>query len=65
MGIKTVINYAGARKNEYFKAYIPKFLVEKYRLESGDFLDWDMGVVDGEMVIIVRPFKKVKVAGSE
>ena len=37
---------------------IPKFAVETLNIQAGDSLEWDMDMVKGEKVLIVRKMDK-------
>ena len=41
------------------RCVVPNFIVEQFGLKVGDFLDWELRVVDGVLCIIVTPVKSV------
>ena len=55
MGELTKLNYAN--NAGCLRATIPSFIVKHYGLKVGDCIEWDMCVIDGELVVKVIPRK--------
>lgn len=41
------------------RATVPMSLVRHFGLKAGDYIEWNLETKDGEIVVIVRPSKKV------
>ena len=59
MGKKTVLGAGLVGSDKYLRCAVPNFIVEQFGLKVGDFLDWELRVVDGVLCIIVTPVKSV------
>jgi bifunctional DNA-binding transcriptional regulator/antitoxin component of YhaV-PrlF toxin-antitoxin module len=46
------------KASDSLRTTIPKSIVKHYKLNEGDKLEWDFEVVEGELVIIIRPGKE-------
>ena len=57
MGERTILTKATPKSNS-LRTTVPIFIVKQFGLNEGDILDWELGVVDGELSIIVKPVKK-------
>jgi uncharacterized membrane protein YkoI len=41
------------------KSTIPEAVTNALKIAQGDFLDWDLEVVDGKLIVIVKKVEKV------
>ena len=57
LGERTILTKATPKSNS-LRTTVPIFIVKQFGLNEGDMLDWELGVVDGELSIIVKPVKK-------
>lgn len=57
LGERTILTKATPKSNS-LRTTVPIFIVKQFGLNEGDILDWELGVVDGELSIIVKPVKK-------
>jgi len=57
MGEKTTLTKA-ATKTTSLRTTVPKSIVNQFGLEDGDKVDWSLRAEDGQMIIVVTPFKK-------
>lgn len=59
MGAVTKLT-AAVSKKESLRTTVPRSIVQQLNLTSGDSLDWQLEVRDGELIIVVRPYKSSK-----
>jgi antitoxin component of MazEF toxin-antitoxin module len=59
MGATTKLTPAVSKK-ESLRTTVPRSIVQQLNLTSGDSLDWQLEVRDGELIIVVRPYKSSK-----
>ncbi|GAB6102289.1 hypothetical protein JCM16138_15120 [Thermococcus atlanticus] len=57
MGERTTLTKATPRSNS-LRTTVPIFIVKQFGLNEGDMLDWELGVFNGELLIIVKPVKR-------
>lgn len=57
LGERTILTKATPKSNS-LRTTVPIFIVKQFGLGEGDMLDWEIGVVDGELSIIVKPVKR-------
>lgn len=57
MGATTKLT-AAVSKKESLRTTVPRSIVQQLNLTSEDSLDWQLEVIDNELVVIVRPIKK-------
>lgn len=57
MGELTKLSVATSGK-ESLRTTVPMNVLKQFNLKAGDKLDWTYDVLKGELVIVVRPFKK-------
>jgi antitoxin component of MazEF toxin-antitoxin module len=58
MGARTKLT-AAVSKKESLRTTVPRSIVQQFDLTSGDSLDWQLEVRDGELIIVVRPLQKI------
>jgi antitoxin component of MazEF toxin-antitoxin module len=56
MGARTKLT-AAVSKKESLRTTVPRSIVQQLNLTSGDSLDWQLEVRNGELVVAVRPIK--------
>jgi antitoxin component of MazEF toxin-antitoxin module len=59
MGKITKLTPATSKK-ESLRTTVPRSIVQQFDLTSGDSLEWKLEVRDGELIIVVRPYKSSK-----
>jgi antitoxin component of MazEF toxin-antitoxin module len=57
MGAKTRLTPAVSKK-ESLRTTVPRSIVQQLNLTSKDSLDWQLEIIDNELVVIVRPIKQ-------
>ena len=57
LGERTILTKVTPKSNS-LRTTVPIFIVKQFDLNEGDMLEWELGVVDGELSIIVKPVKK-------
>ena len=53
-----VTKLVSANISKSLRATVPAYIVRQFSLREGDQIRWEIKVVDGDMVIFVRPLKK-------
>ena len=56
MGEGTTLTKA-ATNTTSLRTTVPASIVKQFNLSDGDKLDWSLDVIDGKMVILVRPVR--------
>ena len=56
MGARTKLTLAVSKK-ESLRTTAPRNIVQQLNLTSKDSLDWQLAVIDNELVVVVRPIK--------
>jgi len=56
MGARTKLTPAMSKK-ESLRTTVPRSIVQQLNRTSEDSLDWQLAVIDNELVVIVRPIK--------
>jgi antitoxin component of MazEF toxin-antitoxin module len=56
MGARTKLTPAVSKK-ESLRTTVPRSIVQQLNLTSEDSLDWQLEVINNELVVIVRPIK--------
>ncbi|MBC7334507.1 MAG: AbrB family transcriptional regulator [Actinobacteria bacterium] len=64
MGEHTVLTRAASKSNS-LRTTVPIFIVKQFDLSEGDMLEWELHVINGELVIIARPVKRGEKSGNE
>ncbi len=57
VGERTTLTKATSKSNS-LRTTVPIFIVKQFGLNEGDMLDWELGVFDGKLSIIVKPVKR-------
>lgn len=57
MGARTKLTPAVSQK-ESLRTTVPRSIVQQLNLTSEDSLDWQLEVIDNELVVVVRPIKQ-------
>jgi len=57
MGTVTKLTPAVSKK-ESLRTTVPRSIVQQLNLTSGDSLDWQLEVRNGELVVVVRPVRR-------
>jgi antitoxin component of MazEF toxin-antitoxin module len=57
MGTVTKLTPAVSKK-ESLRTTVPRSIVQQLNLTSGDSLDWQLEVSNGELVVVVRPVRR-------
>lgn len=58
MGQTTKLTPATSKK-ESLRTTVPRSIVQQFDLTSGESLDWQLEVRNGELIIVVRPLQKI------
>lgn len=56
MGERTVLTKAAPKTNS-LRTTVPIFIVRQFNLSEGDMLEWELRVIDGELLIVAHPVK--------
>ena len=56
MGFTTTIAKASSIANSY-RTTVPAAIMNQFNLKEGDKLDWELKVIDGDLLVIVKPEK--------
>jgi len=56
MGETTILSLAATKKAS-LRTTVPMSVVKQFNLTQGDKLDWTFEIMDGNLVIVVRPVK--------
>jgi len=56
MGKQTVLTKAAPKSNS-LRTTVPIFIVQQFNLSEGDILEWELQIVNGELLIVVHPIK--------
>lgn len=57
MGFKTTIAKASTISNS-FRTTVPAAIINQFNLKDGDQLDWELKAENGNLIVIITPFKK-------
>lgn len=58
MGFKTTIAKASTISNSY-RTTVPAAIINQFELHNGDQLDWELKADKGNLVVLVKPEKKL------
>ena len=58
MGARTKLTPAVSKK-ESLRTTVPRSVVQQLNLTSGDSLDWQLEVKENELVVVVRPIRRL------
>lgn len=58
MGFKTTITKASSITNS-LRTTVPAGVIQQFNLKNGDQLDWELKADNGNIIVIVKPEKKI------